>query len=180
MRELTVIHRISPILGLVFLFFAACSSNSEYDPKRLPIRAERPEISFGLVQASDGAMKVKMTNNGTIPFLYYSSFAPHYPYHPDFRPCERTGVECGGTAWRNPNKMVSQLIALPAKSAKLEVGGTIERIVDIASTLAMGRVYGPDPDARLQIRLKVMVTPYFEEYIEYVSEWMLAGKLMRP
>jgi hypothetical protein len=44
----------------------------------------------------------------------------------------------------------------------------------------MGRVYDPDPDARLQIRLKVMVTPYFEEYIEYVSEWMLAGKLMRP
>ena len=38
--------------------------------------------------------------------------------------------------------------------------------------LAMGEIYDPNPSVRLQIRFDVMLIPYFEECVEYVSDWI--------
>ena len=65
------------IICLFSLIIAANSSYGQYEPERPAIGAERSEISFELVQASGGVMKIKMKNNGQVPFRYYDS-----PYQP--------------------------------------------------------------------------------------------------
>lgn len=178
------------------LIITANSSYSQYEPKRPAVRVEQPEISFNLVQASDGVVKVRMTNNGKNPFRFHNSFTPQYRGYPSFRVCDRELSECDGKQWISYNFWVSSLIRLPAELSELEPGSSIVKTIHIPSTFSIEGVYsivgGYDqkpgdlveiqfkPSDHLQIKFEVMLTPYFEKYIEYVSEWIPVETLMRP
>lgn len=64
------------VILFVALTAIANPSYSQYKPKRPAVKFERPEISFELVQAFDGVLKIRMTNNGKTPFRYYDSLIP--------------------------------------------------------------------------------------------------------
>ena len=173
-------HSCKFLILLLSLIITANSSYAQYRPKYPPQRVERPEISFELVQASDGVIKIRMTNDGNKPFRFQNSFTPRYPYRPDFRLCDRPFDACSEANWINPDTKSSSAIFLPAELSELEPGGSIENTVQIRGMLAGGGVYDPDPSARLKIKFDVMLTPYLEEYIEYVSDWIPVETLMRP
>jgi len=118
------------IICLFSLIIAANSSYGQYEPERPAIGAERSEISFELVQASGGVMKIKMKNNGQVPFRYYDSLIPtqgNVHFSRDFRLCGRPLAEGGEEEWINPNIIVSSLIQLPVDLSVLESGGSIDK-----------------------------------------------------
>jgi len=171
-------HGYKFIIVFVALIVTANTSHSQYKPKRPAVPVEQSEVSFELVQASGGMMKVRMTNKGDMPLRFYDSFTSRSGLAPEFRLCYRSLAKCGKEEWINPNFRVSSLVNLPADMSVLEPRSSIDKAADVEQMLAVGEIYNPDPGVQLQIKFHVMLDPYFEEYVEYVSAWMPLETLM--